>query len=87
MKDMNKVKGPIQKVKTITNAREKNKIVTQSLGQRNINAKNTSKFHTLDLNKNSMKGHFKTKDIQFSTNKNKEGKFSISPTLQQQKEH
>jgi len=67
MKEVNKVKGSTQKTTTIKNAREKNKIVTFPLEQRNINEKNTSKFHTLDLKKNNIIGHFKTKDIQFCT--------------------
>ena len=62
MKDINKVKGSHK-----SNAREKNKIVTPQLEQRNINAKNTSKLRRLDLKKNNIIGHFKTGDIHFST--------------------
>lgn len=61
------MKGLIQKTKTITNVREKNKIVTPSLEQRNITTENTSKFHTSNLKKNNMIEHFKMRDIQFST--------------------
>ena len=59
--------GSTQKTTTINNARERYKIVTLPLEQSNINEKNTSKLHTLDLNKNSVIGHFKTRDIQFCT--------------------
>jgi len=67
MKDMNKVKGSTQKTTIITTARERNKIVTLSLDQRNINTRKTSKTHTLDINKNNIIGHFKTRDIKFCT--------------------
>lgn len=67
MKDVNKVKGSTQKTTTISNARERNKIVTLPLEQSNMNAKNTSKFHTLDIKKNNIIGNFKTRDIQFCT--------------------
>ena len=63
MKDMNKVKGSTQKTTTITNAREENKIVTLPLEQRNINVKDTSKLHTLELKMNNIIGHFKTKNF------------------------
>ena len=67
MKDVNKVKGSTQKTITIRNARERYKIVTLPLEQSNIKEKNTSKLHTLDLKKNNIIGHFKTRDTQFST--------------------
>ena len=67
MKGVKKVKGSTQNTTKITNAREKNKIVTLLLDQRNINAKNKSKFHTLDLKKNNIIEHFKTRDVQFCT--------------------
>ena len=67
MKDVNKVKGSTQKTTTITNARERYKIVTLPLEQSNIDEKNRSKFHTLDLKKNNVIGHFKNRDIEFCT--------------------
>ena len=48
---MNKVEGSTEKTTTITNAREKNKIVTLPSKQRNINEKTTSKLNTLDREK------------------------------------
>jgi len=67
MKNVNKVKGSTQKTTTIRNARERYKIVTLPMEQSNINEKNTSKLQTLDLKKNNITGHFKTRDIQFCT--------------------
>lgn len=67
MRDVNEVKRSTQNTTTITNAREIYKTVTLPLEQSNINEKNTSKLHTLDLKKNNIIGHFKMEDIQFFT--------------------